>query len=1050
MAEQAQKRSFFVKNQPQDLEDEEARPASAAAVDDEPPKVQLAPGIADCQKIITLAKSDVLRIQRDLDMDKECPRTDKTMYRYFCEALLVFKHVQCPQAVEALTDEEWINRKELGDRVVVGLREDRASSMHIALSKEEEAILDLYFVNLRPENLQPQKGTNIFFVSSDGNAVQSVSRDMNRLHELYKIAPFTSQCVRRAVETVARNLPAEQKGAILHYMGASAGVFKLQDVADAALLLESLASRSADATSLDTRGAAGGPRRDFLAFLDRFPVSLEGVPPSKKQRMEAGFSEDRNFYDKWRATQYAQREKHLLSYYKLRKPSAAKVSRLIAQEGWRVNCPRPEDIVQLWKPAPNTVLENDDFVIRCVSNQTWTGLAIKDFGAPEENKDERKLLLALESGRVNVRSCVCPVPGCGISTTRIDRHLKSHAELSTAAKESVLKQCKRKKVLAQIAALRATDPEVPLVSNLGLMPDIEDCEPSFELAEDEEEQCSNPGCKEKIQSLWTENKRLNEKVDTLSTALRDVTRRYRRLQKKSTSMAAGSSSKVKRRLFTSLGSRDDPLSITQASTLPPASSDLEPSTSQQPDVSQEPEFDQRLALKTIMEEFRVNQLGPDPSSKHKDNVNAKMYRIKKFLQYMAEGKSRLSTLCFLNETSRIHAWISSLRHAKMKETTIEYYVQNVSQFLVFISDTPPPSCRLSKTVLFGLRREMQSIKKSLKRKVAMHRTSVKTKKEQRVLSKLESDVATTSLQWEFYGHLSAYLAALYGHRGGVYQNMTISEVEEAQECPNENVFLINIQLHKTNQAFVPAQIAVTKEEYDWMLRFLKIRRRLPGGSSAKYFFFTSTTNVCKKLVTYFRHAWKSMGLPGNPNFTDLRTSIASHAKFTHSEGDRLKVSKFMCHDVQTADKFYVTNLSATQALEHRKLFEAALLGEDNTVAGVKRRRHGPEEETHRKRAKTTGSSEETSSDTTADTSPETSQGEEEVAGSAQGQKKTSPVVLLKKPVVVVTPIKSSSKKRVLRPRRISPIKVSHLNKMNKQKAAKARVKKAIRKCRVKK
>ncbi|XDV26262.1 hypothetical protein PO909_030020 [Leuciscus waleckii] len=322
-------------------------------------------------------------------MNKEGPRTDKTLYRYFCEALLVFKHMQCPQAVEALTDEEWVNRTEQGERVVIGVQGERASSMRIALTKEEEAILDLYFVNLRPENLQPQKGTNIFFVSSDGNAVQSVSRDMNRLHELYKMAPFTSQCVRRAVETVARNLPAEQKGAILHYMGASAGVFKLQDVSDAALLLESLAryvsSSKQDITHHSTylSEQIRGPRRDFLAFLDRFPVSLEGVPPSKKQRMEAGFSEDRNFYDKWRATQYAQREKHLLSYYKLRKPSAAKVSRLIAQEGWRVNCPRPEDIVQLWKPAPNTVLENDDFVIRCVSNQTWTGLAIKDFGAPE-------------------------------------------------------------------------------------------------------------------------------------------------------------------------------------------------------------------------------------------------------------------------------------------------------------------------------------------------------------------------------------------------------------------------------------------------------------------------------------------------------------------------------------------------------------------------------------------------------------------------------------------------------------------------------------------
>ena len=80
-------------------------------------------------------------------------------------------------------------------------------------------------------------------------------------------------------------------------------------------------------------------------------------------------------------------------------------------------------------------------------------------------------------------------------------------------------------------------------------------------------------------------------------------------------------------------------------------------------------------------------------------------------------------------------WVSSLRKAQMKETTIDYYVQNVSQFITFISETPPPSCRLSKTVLIGLRREMLSIKKSLRRKVAMHRTSVKTGKEQRVISK---------------------------------------------------------------------------------------------------------------------------------------------------------------------------------------------------------------------------------------------------------------------------------------------------------------------------
>ncbi|CAM4574988.1 unnamed protein product [Leuciscus chuanchicus] len=604
-----------------------------------------------------------------------------------------------------------------------------------------------------------------------------------------------------------------------------------------------------------------------------------------------------------------------------------------------------------------------------------------------ENNYERKLLLSLESGRVNVRSCVCPVAGCGKSTTRIDRHLKSHTELSTAAKDNALRLCKRKRVLAQLAALRATEPEVPLVSTLDLLPDIEDADVPFEVEEEEEEEeeCSNPGCKEKVERLKMENSQLNMCVDTLTTALRDVTRRYSRLQKRSVSKSSGRLSKTTKRLLSSLGSGGDPLANTEASTLPSASN-------------------------TIMEEFRVNQLGPDPTSKHTDNVNAKMYRIKKFLRYMAEGKSRLSTLCFLNETSRIHA---SLRKALMKETTIDCYVQNVSQFITFISETPPPSCRLSKTVLIGLRREMQSVKKSLRRKVAMHRTSVKTGKEKRVLSKgtilqcqrqakqaipkildlLESDEATTTLQWEFYGHLSAYLAALYGHRGGVYQNMTIREVEEAQECPTENVFLINIQCHKTNQAFGPAQIAVTREEFDWMQRFLKIRRRLPGGSTAKYFFFTSTSNVCKKLVTYFREVWKSMGLSGSPNFTDLRTSIASHAKFTHSEPDRLKISNFMCHDVQTADKFYVTNLSSKQALEHRRLFEAALEGEDHSAAGIKRVRRGHKQETPRKKAKVTEeSSQETSDGATAETSPETSQGQAVVSRSGEGQQEVSPVL----------------------------------------------------------
>ncbi|XP_016146086.1 uncharacterized protein [Sinocyclocheilus grahami] len=316
---------------------------------------------------------------------------------------------------------------------------------------------------------------------------------------------------------------------------------------------------------------------------------------------------------------------------------------------------------------------------------------------------------------------------------------------------------------------------------------------------------------------------------------------------------------------------------------------------------------------------------------------------------MAEGKSRLSDFCFLNNTANIHAWISSLRKANMTPTTIQHYAVNVGCFIKYIAETPPPSCRLSKNALIGLRREMLSVRKSLKRGVAMHRTSVRAKKEVRVIAKatllkcrtqaaqaipelltlLEND-PTQKILWQFYGHFAALLSSIYGHRGGVFQNITFQEVLTAQKSTSQKAYLINVTSHKTNQAFGPAQIALTEEEYRWVQRFFGLKDKLPGRADAKYLFFTSTLNPCKNLNNYFQDAWKSMGLPGCPTFTDVRTSIASHAKFTHSSEDSMKISKFMCHDVRTADKFYVTNLSAQQAMEHRRLFESALEGPERS------------------------------------------------------------------------------------------------------------------------
>ncbi|KAI7805290.1 hypothetical protein IRJ41_004054 [Triplophysa rosa] len=228
-------------------------------------------------------------------------------------------------------------------------------------------------------------------------------------------------------------------------------------------------------------------------------------------------------------------------------------------------------------------------------------------------------------------------------------------------------------------------------------------------------------------------------------------------------------------------------------------------------------------------------------------------------------------------------------------------------------ETPPQTSRLNKNVMIGLRREMKGLRKSLKRgeeKVLSKGLLLECRNKSKLgipeaLALLEKD-PTPKIQWKFYGLFSAFLLYVFGHRGGVFQNMTIQEVMEAKRSPTENTLLINIKTQGTNEMYGPVQIVLMEEEYEWALRFrfLRLKDQLPGGLGAKLFFFVSTPNPCKNLNNYFQEAWKAMGLPGCPTFTDVRTSIASHAKFTHAPENRLKLCKFMCHDVRTADIFY--------------------------------------------------------------------------------------------------------------------------------------------------
>ena len=59
--------------------------------------------VADCQGILNVAKEDFLNIFKKLMDESHVSDSEKTTFRYYCEAVMVFRHFQLPGAVEGMT-----------------------------------------------------------------------------------------------------------------------------------------------------------------------------------------------------------------------------------------------------------------------------------------------------------------------------------------------------------------------------------------------------------------------------------------------------------------------------------------------------------------------------------------------------------------------------------------------------------------------------------------------------------------------------------------------------------------------------------------------------------------------------------------------------------------------------------------------------------------------------------------------------------------------------------------------------------------------------------
>ncbi|XP_035984301.1 uncharacterized protein si:dkey-23a23.2 isoform X2 [Fundulus heteroclitus] len=349
LLEDLRERNFLIFNDPMDVpaESSDSPPGAAVKTHNKNRCRPALPTLQDCQRVLRVSHDDILDIQRRLLDQQHVEDDENTLFRYFCEAILVLRYFQRPDAVMALTASDWLNKKHVEGRIHMGISKN---SETISLTEEDSAMLDTYFHKVRSGCLQGRVDDQArFFLSKQGKPVGCVSTDLKRLHEQYELPSFLSREVCEAQRSSTSTCspsdePANNKRGQKRKRG---------------------------------RGPADQHDKDFGAFYQRFPATASSSPPTKKKLIAAGFPPDRAFYDRWRSMQLAQREKHLLSQFAKRPPTVSRVSLLIKKEGWTSNCPRPKDVVAKWKPV---LSETDPWILAMIDSQKWTGMALKHFG----------------------------------------------------------------------------------------------------------------------------------------------------------------------------------------------------------------------------------------------------------------------------------------------------------------------------------------------------------------------------------------------------------------------------------------------------------------------------------------------------------------------------------------------------------------------------------------------------------------------------------------------------------------------------------------------
>ncbi|KAJ8396465.1 hypothetical protein AAFF_G00017710 [Aldrovandia affinis] len=223
------------------------------------------------------------------------------------------------------------------------------------------------------------------------------------------------------------------------------------------------------------------------------------------------------------------------------------------------------------------------------------------------------------------------VPGCHFHGQKLDRHLVGiHIQLSQKRRQAYSDRAKEA-AIDQLGKLRASDPVIPMVSQLDLQASEGGSLPQVTSAEQDTAEVQGEAGPSTIGKKRTmADRRAEEEADETGGPQQEV------------------------------------------------ATEIEEEAGPRP-VKRKKKF----------------QEGVEPTDKQQENVTSKICRIKAFLEYMSTDHTDLWTWNFLCQPQRILEWARHVQKGGIQVTTTRFYMINICNFVDYMKETPPKHSRLN-------------------------------------------------------------------------------------------------------------------------------------------------------------------------------------------------------------------------------------------------------------------------------------------------------------------------------------------------------------------